>query len=48
MKDEVLGGGEPVYVDKLKYTRAILDESMRLYPPVPIRIQTGILTLLKD
>lgn len=36
--DEVLGGRVPEYADveKLKYTRAILDETMRLYPPVPI------------
>lgn len=36
--DEVLGGRVPEYADveNLKYTRAILDETMRLYPPVPI------------
>jgi cytochrome P450 len=36
--DEVLSGRVPEYadVDNLKYTRAILDETMRLYPPVPI------------
>jgi cytochrome P450 len=36
--EEVLGNRLPVYEDipKLIYTRAILDESMRLYPPVPI------------
>jgi len=36
--DEVLGGRTPEFADveKLKYTRAILDETMRLYPPVPI------------
>ncbi len=36
--DEVLAGSLPSFedVNKLKYTRAILDETMRLYPPVPI------------
>ncbi len=36
--DEVLGGSQATFddVSKLKYTRAILDETMRLYPPVPI------------
>ncbi len=35
---EVLNGRTPEYADveNLKYTRAILDETMRLYPPVPI------------
>lgn len=36
--DQVLEGRTPEMADveNLKYTRAILDETMRLYPPVPI------------
>lgn len=36
--DSVLNGRVPSMadIDELKYTRAILDETMRLYPPVPI------------
>ena len=36
--DTVLNGRTPEFadIDNLKYTRAILDETMRLYPPVPI------------
>lgn len=36
--DQVLAGRLPSYADydKLVYTQAILNESMRLYPPVPI------------
>ncbi|WP_407051752.1 cytochrome P450 [Methyloraptor flagellatus] len=36
--DAVTGGGavEAGHVDRLVYTRAVIDEAMRLYPPAPI------------
>lgn len=36
--DTVTGGGavEARHVDRLTYTRAVIDEAMRLYPPAPI------------
>ncbi len=42
--DEVLAGRVPEYVDveNLKYTRAILDETMRLYPPVPCSLRQAL------
>ena len=35
---QVLGGSEPVLQDvrRLPYTRAIIEETLRLYPPIPI------------
>lgn len=36
--DDVCGQGDIAYedMDKLKFTRAVLDETMRLYPPAPM------------
>ncbi|MFG6179151.1 cytochrome P450 [Halomonas sp. THAF12] len=36
--DQVLGGRTPTFddVDDLPYTRAVFEEAMRLYPPVPL------------
>jgi cytochrome P450 len=42
--DEVLGAGaiEPEHLDRLVYTRAVLDEAMRLYPPAPLLSRAAI------
>ncbi len=42
--DEVLGAGpfEPRHLEELVYTRAVLDETMRLYPPAPILTRAAI------
>jgi cytochrome P450 len=42
--DAVLGDGtmEPGALDRLVFTRAVLDEAMRLYPPVPYMSRTPI------
>jgi len=42
--DEVLGEGpfEPHHLERLVYTRAVIDEAIRLYPPVPYMSRTAI------
>jgi cytochrome P450 len=42
--DEVLGDKpfEPHHLDRLVYTRAVLDEAMRLYPPAPFLSRAAI------
>lgn len=42
--DEVLGDAdfEPAHIERLVYTRAVLDEAMRLYPPVPFLSRAAI------
>jgi len=42
--DEVLGEGplEPHHLEKLVYTRAVIDEAIRLYPPAPYMSRTAI------
>ncbi|MDF2812738.1 MAG: cytochrome, partial [Microvirga sp.] len=42
--DDVLGADaiEPAHLDRLVYTRAVLEEAMRLYPPVPFLSRAAI------
>jgi cytochrome P450 len=42
--DEVLGEGaiEPHHLERLAYTRAVIDEAIRLYPPAPYMSRTAI------
>ncbi|MBB4039320.1 cytochrome P450 [Microvirga flocculans] len=42
--DDVLGAGpfEPRHLEKLVYTRAVIDEAIRLYPPAPYMSRTAI------
>jgi cytochrome P450 len=42
--DEVLGEGplEPHHLEQLVYTRAVIDEAIRLYPPAPYMSRTAI------
>lgn len=42
--DEVLGDEpfEPQHLDRLVYTRAVLDEALRLYPPAPLLSRAAI------
>jgi cytochrome P450 len=42
--DEVLGGGaiEPRHLERLVYTRAVIDEALRLYPPAPYMSRAAI------
>ncbi|KAJ6589962.1 cytochrome P450 [Mycena vulgaris] len=41
---EVMGDGRPTYdnIKQMKYLRAVLNETMRLYPPVPFNIRQSI------
>jgi cytochrome P450 len=42
--DEVLGDGpiEPHHLERLVYTRAVIDEAIRLYPPAPYMSRTAL------
>jgi len=42
--DEVLGTGplEPRHLERLVYTRAVIDEAIRLYPPAPYMSRTAL------
>jgi cytochrome P450 len=42
--DEVLGDGaiEPGHLERLIYTRAVIDEALRLYPPAPFLSRAAI------
>jgi len=42
--DEVLGEGpiEPQHLERLVYTRAVIDEAVRLYPPAPYMSRSAI------